>query len=420
MNFRSPAPAVPPSSTYGGLERGALVLGGAHGSLAVARSLGRQGIPVWFVTADRLIPRFSHYVKRTLSWPGAEAENAFDALMELGHRHRLHGWVLFPGGDSEARLVSHRHDDLSTFYRVVTPAWEVMRWAADKRMTNERAASLGIDFPWSHYPKGRQDIESLQCRFPLILKPTIRKGRNAFTQAKAWRVDNRESLLARYDQAASMVGDEGMVLQELIPGNGSAQFSYAALWDHGMPVASLVARRARQYPIDFGYTSTFVETIENPDVEDAAVRFLGSLNYSGLVEIEFKYDARDGRYKILDVNARTWTWIGLGGAAGVDFPHLQWRVACGEKLERLNGRAGVAWMHSLRDFVAACQEIKAGTLSPADYLKSLHGPMEFAAFASDDPLPGFVDLPLVASNVVTQRLPVIARDALDWRARRAP
>jgi len=150
------------------------------------------------------------------------------------------------------------------------------------------------------------------------------------------------------------------------------------------------------------------------------VRFLGSLNYSGLVEIEFKYDARDGRYKILDVNARTWTWIGLGGAAGVDFPHLQWRVACGEKLERLNGRAGVAWMHSLRDFVAACQEIKAGTLSPADYLKSLHGPMEFAAFASDDPLPGFVDLPLVASNVVTQRLPVIARDALDWRARRAP
>ena len=69
MNFRSPAPAVPPSSTYGGLERGALVLGGAHGSLAVARSLGRQGIPVWFVTVDRLIPRFSHYVKRTLSWP---------------------------------------------------------------------------------------------------------------------------------------------------------------------------------------------------------------------------------------------------------------------------------------------------------------------------------------------------------------
>jgi len=76
-------------------------------------------------------------------------------------------------------------------------------------------------------------------------------------------------------------------------------------------------------------------------------------------------------------------------------------------------------MHSLRDFVAACQEIAAGSMSATSYLKSLHGPMDFAAFASDDPLPGMIDLPLVASHLVTRRLPVMARSALDWRSRRA-
>ncbi len=420
MNFRAPEPMIVSSGVaYGGLERGALVLGGAHGSLAVVRSLGRRGIPVWFAATGQHVPKFSRYVRHSLSWPGAEDPRAFDYLLELGHRHRLNGWVLFPGGDQEARLISQHHAELSAVFRVVTPPWEVMRWANDKRLTNERAASLGIDYPLSYHPAGRQDLAQLDCRFPLILKPAVREGRNAFTQAKAWRVDDGASLLARYDQAAALVGEPGIVLQELVPGNGQAQYSYAALWDQGAPVASLVARRTRQYPIDFGYTSTFVQTIEQREVEEAAGRFLSSLGYSGLVEIEFKYDARDGRYKILDVNARTWTWIALGGIAGVDFPYLQWRVALGEKLPRLRGRAGAAWMHASRDVIAACQEMRAGILAPASYRKSLHGPMVFAAFAADDPLPGILDLPLVVSHVLTQRLPVMARGAWNRQTTRA-
>jgi predicted ATP-grasp superfamily ATP-dependent carboligase len=58
---------------------------------------------------------------------------------------------------------------------------------------------------------------------------------------------------------------------------------------------------------------------EQREVEDAACRFLRSLDYSGLAEVEFKYDRRDGRYKLLDVNARGWTWSALGPLAGVDF-----------------------------------------------------------------------------------------------------
>jgi predicted ATP-grasp superfamily ATP-dependent carboligase len=294
-----------------------------------------------------------------------------------------------------------------------------VRYASDKRLTNERSQALGIDFPWSYYPTGRQDLEQLQCRFPAILKPTIHTTQNAFTQAKAWRVDDHAALIARYEQAARLVGEDAIVLQELIPGNGVRQFSYAALMDQGEPVASLVARRARQYPIDFGYTSTFVQTVENDEVEETALRFLRSLDYSGLVEIEFKYDVRDKRYKILDVNARTWTWIALGEFAGVDFPHLQWRLAMGEKLPRLRGKPGVAWMNSLRDVIAACQEMAAGTIAPRAYMQSLREPTVYAAFASDDPLPGLVDLPLVFSHLVTRRLPLMAKAALDLQSGRA-
>ena len=97
-----------------------------------------------------------------------------------------------------------------------------------------------------------------------------------------------------------------------------------------------MARRTRQYPIDFGYTSTFVETVEQKDVEEGACRFLSSINYSGLVEVEFKRDHRDGCYKLLDVNARAWTWNALGSIAGVDFAHVLWRLAMGETLSLIH------------------------------------------------------------------------------------
>src|SRR5262249_6354933 len=156
----------------------------------------------------------------------------------------------------------------------------------------------------------------LPLPFPLVLKPTVRTVENAFTLAKAWRADDHATLLARYDAAEALVGADAIVVQELIPGAGEAQYSYAVVCDRGKPVAELVARRRRQYPVEFGYTSTFVETVDCPEVEDAGRRLLASLDYTGIAEVEFKRDDRDGRCKLLDVNARIWTWGQIGAAAG--------------------------------------------------------------------------------------------------------
>lgn len=388
---------------------GGLILGGAHGGLAMARSLGRHGIPVGFVTEDSLITKFSRYVEFTKRWSGAQSDNAAAELFEIGRRQGLAGWVLLPGGDAETLMITRHRDELASFFRVTTPESNTAQWALDKHLTYQRAAELGIAFPRSYRPVSRQEVADLDCRFPLVLKPATHSEANAFTLGKAWRVDDKAELLARYDEAVAAGGAGNVVVQELIPGGGERQFSYAALWDRGEPVASLVARRLRQYPIEFGYTSTFVETTENAAVELAAVRFLKSLEYSGLVEIEFKYDRRTQQYLLLDVNVRSWTWIALGRRAGLDFPYMLWQQATGQPVTADRARAGVAWMHLSRDFVAGLQEVKAGRISPMDYLRTLRVATEFAAFAPDDPLPGIVDLPLVASRVVTRRLPLMLK-----------
>jgi predicted ATP-grasp superfamily ATP-dependent carboligase len=139
-------------------------------------------------------------------------------------------------------------------------------------------------------------------------------------------------------------------------------------------------------------------------VEAQAFRFLADLRLSGMVEVKFKFDARDGRIKLLDVNPRPWTWIGLGAKAGVDFPWIQWRLATGESLPRTHGRAGHTWAHVSRDLVPAIRSIRGGELSLLGYARSLLRPRSFAAYAADDPWPAAVDLPIAAGRFVMRSL----------------
>ena len=222
---------------------------------------------------------------------------------------------------------------------------------------------------------------------------------NRFTKDKAWPAGDRASLLARYDEACALVGPDMVMIQELVPGWGEAQFSYAALFNNGEPIASIVARRLRQFPMDFGRLSTYVETVDEPRVAEAAARLLAAIGFTGIVEVEFKRDSRDGQYKILDVNPRVWGWHTLGQRAGVDFPHLLWLLVRGELLPKVCGRSGARWMRFSADLPIAICEILKGRLSVRDYLRSLRIPVESAIFAWDDPLPGLLELPSLMTSL---------------------
>ncbi len=376
---------------------GALVIGGNLNGLSIARSLGRHGVPVWVTTSPNTkLASCSRYTLRTLPWPDGESEAQVAYLLELAARYDLDQWVLFPTSDESAALLSKFHTALSRRFLVSTPTWEVLRWAYDKRLTYQLAAEQQVDYPSTIYPTTEVDLEGVPCAFPAILKPATHATINRFTADKAWPVANREELLARYREARELIPPDLILVQELIPGGGESQFSYAALCYDGQPIASLTARRTRQYPIDFGYSSSFVETLDIPEIVAPSRRLLAAIRYTGLVEVEYKLDARNGRYKLLDINPRLWTWSPLGRRAGIDFPYLLWQMMVGRRVPEKTGRTGVRWVRMSTDVPAAIHLMLRGRLSLGAYLSSLRSPVEFALMAADDPLPGLLDLPLFA------------------------
>ena len=375
---------------------GAIVLGGDYRGLGVARSLGRHGIPVWVVTDHHRVAAFSRYCQRSIPWPQGGDIERVRFLLDLAVRYGLLDWMLFPTSDGVASLVARHHADLAMKFFLTTQSWEQFRLAYDKRLIYSTAAELGIDQPWTFCPNNIHDVESLDCPFPAILKPAVKEGSfNAFTHSKAWRVDSKAELVSRYREAAQMVDPEVIMVQELIPGIG-ADYAYAALTWEGEPLASVVVWRGRQYPIEFGRASSWVETIDLPEVEEPARRLLAHLRFTGIIHVGFIRDPRDGRYKLLDLNPRVWGSHTIGWRAGVDFAYLLWRQVRGEPVSGGRGLTGVKWIRMLTDIPTSIRLFRRGLLSPRDYLVSMRGPREFAIFALDDPVPALVDAPLLA------------------------
>lgn len=370
---------------------GAIILGGDCGALATARSLGRRGIPVIFLPGANPLAGYSRHVRRTIAWPGPESQDAAGWLVSLADREGLHGWTLLPAADPDVRLVSRNHALLGKTFKLGVAPWDIVQWAADKSMSYRQAERIGIDYPRT-FDGSLDDLRKSGCRFPLILKPARKSGKNKLTDAKAWQVNSLAELENIHEEAVRLAGEGGLIVQELVPGDGSMQFSYAGVWSDGEPVISMVAQRTRQHPANFG-TGCFVETIEEPEIEKLSERFLASIGYHGMVEMEFKKDENSGAYKLLDVNPRIWTWTALGEPAGVDFPHALWTLAQGAVPERAKAKPGASWMYVSRDLPEALREIRQGSLGFSQYLRSFVRASSLAVFDLGDPVPSLVDLP---------------------------
>jgi predicted ATP-grasp superfamily ATP-dependent carboligase len=383
---------------------GVVLLGGAHGTLAMARSFGRLGIPVALVTNDHPLPRWSHFVGSQFDWAGPDAPGATDTLLRLAAERGFHKWLLLPCGDAEVKLVATEWQRLSGMFRLFSSHWENLSALCDKQLLAQRATDAGVAVPRNFRVRSESDAAALAMTFPVVLKPAQRLAWNAFTRAKAWRADSREQFVARYREAAELVGAENVVVQELIEGGGGTQFSYAALWHRGAPVMEMTARRTRQYPIEFSYTSTFVEVWPNEAVRQASVKLLSAVNFEGLVEVEYKFDARDQVHKILDVNPRPWSWIALCDAAGLNLAEAMQDIASGRTPRPAVAKSNIAWIHATRDLVAALQLIVRDQLDIDVYLASLKRRLVFSTFALDDPLPAIVDIPITLYRVLTRRL----------------
>ncbi|MBV9802226.1 MAG: hypothetical protein JO130_03515 [Solirubrobacterales bacterium] len=376
---------------------GAIVIGGDYQGLGIVRSLGRRGVEVIVLDDEHSISRHSRYAAGSYRFRDLRTdEQTMKALMTVAWRRDVEGWVVYPTREETVAALSRHRAELLRHFRIPTPDWSVTQWAWDKRNTYDRAAELGIPTPHTWHVSSEDELETVDGEPPYVIKPAVKEHFFYATGCKAWQANSRDELRQRFRAAAAIVGTEEVVVQELVPGDGDTQLGYCAMFKDDAPLASMVVKRLRQHPVDFGRASTFVRTIEAPEVEEMSIRFLRSIGYYGLVELEYKYDQRDGSTKLLDVNARTWGYHSLGQRAGVDFPYLLYADLIGLPVPSgVEARPGISWIRLATDLPTAAIELARRRLDWAAYLRSLRVFDVESVFSPDDLRPGFAELALL-------------------------
>lgn len=302
-----------------------LVLEGSlNASLVIVRSLGRLGADVTVADHRRVNPaRLSRYAAHTVRYPNPEEDkDAFiDFLAQHVRRNRYD--IIFPVSDFTVIPIALHRGAFDGRTRVaIAPTEQVMR-VQDKAESIEIVRRCGVGCPKTHLVQTVQEIHGLakKIRYPVIVKPRSKiswvkqkpfvhkvTGKNYVSSA-----DQLVGLYTEIHQTSPLP-----MVQEIIPGEA---YGFFALAENGNPRAVFGHKRIREYPLSGGM-STCRESYMDPELMDAGCRILKELGWTGVAMVEFKRDARDGRYKFMEVNGRWWGSLALAVAAGVDFPGL--------------------------------------------------------------------------------------------------
>ena len=295
-----------------------LVLDGENkNALAAIRSLGRHGIEVVSGSTRRLTRGgLSRYSVGSVVYPSPASEEAFVAFV-IEAADELGIDVVLPIGDATTRVVSKHKEAFSAHTAVPIADWTAMNIASSKRETVPFAIRLGVPVPRTYADKTAVD------RFPVVVKQSLGAG--------GVRYVNDATELERVDSTDA-------VIQEFIPGEG---YGFFALFDRGRERAVFMHRRIREYPVTGG-ASTAAESVYDETLRDLGLRLLRALDWHGVAMVEFKKDARDSQYKLMEINPKFWGSLDLSIASGVDFPWLAVKMALGELDEEVtNYRIGV-------------------------------------------------------------------------------
>lgn len=366
-----------------------VILGGHIQALGLARQAKAMGIPVVvFIEDSYSVARYSRAVKKSVVF------GSIDNLNDCLAPYRDTNTLLFPTADQYVEFLDQNREDLSKHFVLGIPQSDVIVLFGDKRNTYQFASKIGIPHPESWYPESLDDVEKIasEATFPLVVKPAVMYSFHQMFGKKAFRCDDKESLIAKCEEIGKKIPLSSVIIQEFLAGGAENLYSFGAFAVDGEPKAWVMANRIRQNPMDFGNSTTFAVTCQIPEMEESARKILKETHYTGLAEVEFMYDEPTKSFKFLEVNTRAWKWHSI--STGLGFGFLL------ELIKHENDQIGdfktpskeMAWVERLTDFTIILKESLKGRMSFLKALRTYRQKKVSAVWSWRDPLPALMYL----------------------------
>ena len=341
--------------------------------LDIIRDLGRHDVPVAGLDPDpAAIGLRSRYAAGLVCPDPLADEDAFLSFLEDFGRQLPRRAVVFPSHDEYIWPLSRNAERLEPWFIMPFSRWDVMKQVHDKRAQMEAAWKVDVDTPKTVFVSSGEELAAAakEVPFPAVLKPVESLAFKLRFRRHIIDVDTPAELERVYDK----VDDLGLLmLQERVPGGEDELWTVGSYLDAGSrPLAVFTGHKLRQYPHSGGSCLAGVGAWDQ-HLADAALRLLQELHFHGVSQVEFKRDPRDGRFCLMEINARHWKWHGLAAASGVNLSLAAYRDVIGEPFLAPRQVDGVKWIVANKDVPLALYEIAKRERHAGEYLRSLAG-----------------------------------------------
>jgi predicted ATP-grasp superfamily ATP-dependent carboligase len=385
--------------------------------LAVIRGLGVAGVPVVACGATkRALGFYSKYAseKHVYTSPFKSKSRFVGDILRIARETRPD---VILAGESTLVVLDEARAEVEQYTKLGAPRSEILRCVVDKAKTIELAERIGVPVPRT--VRGGSIAEVLEkaaaLRFPVAVKPRGHKLYGPTAHSLNFKVRYASSV-QQLEQILRPFGEHSgyPLVQEFAPGVGVC---VSAVFRDGEPVAMLAYLRARNWPLSGGI-STLRRTIPLDDrLKSYVAALLGELRWRGVAMVEFKYDARDDSYTLMEINGRFQASVALSLDAGVNLPYLTACVHTGRPIRGSNSyQIGVEerWLrgdlfalgeHLLRrreetERLRALHDLPSKRRAIWEFVRDFRPRMRYDEFKTYDWKPGVIESASIAASAV--------------------
>jgi predicted ATP-grasp superfamily ATP-dependent carboligase len=299
--------------------------------------------------------------------------------------------VLVPTDEEAAVLIAEHQEELGERFLFPRVDAKLPRRLASKQGLHELCVEHGIPSPAAAFPQSYEEIVEFaeSARFPIVAK-----NREAFVRRSqpavngTTRIATREGLLS----LARDWGDQpGVILQEYLPREEAEDWIVHAYFDaDSTPLAMFTGVKVRSWPPHAGMTAN-AYVVDNPELADLAARFIKQIGFSGVIDLDLRFDRRDGQYKLLDFNPRMGAQFRLfENESGIDVVRAMHLDLTGRTVPEGEQRAGHRYIVENIDLPALLAYRRSGYTTP--HAPARASGTELAWLAGDDLRPFFTML----------------------------
>lgn len=383
---------------------GAIIIEGHVQGLANTRALGENGIPVIVIDTSNCIARYSKYCKFFLYCPNYLSEEFIEFLIQLAKEENLFGWVLYPSNDHAVYNISKHKPILENYFKVITPELSIIENIYNKEKLLKIASQVNIPIPNTYFGSPLHNLEGVNLQFPVITKGKFGLSFYKAVDKKVFLSNNWDELEKNLNRIQKKYPINDTLTQEVIPDEEYDKIiSFTAFCIEGEIKTYWMGVKLREHPLQFG-TATFCESVYHQQCLDYSTTLLKALNYTGVCEVEFLLDPRDKKFKLIEINARTWLWVGLAIACGINFPVYIYNYLNGKNSDYpTTYKIVLKWKNVYTDTLFSLKALITGKLSLKKYFNQNKGKKICAVWSLKDFKP-FVHLTLMLFFLAKNRL----------------